>query len=136
MRAACEACGVRYGRDVAGGFVTHDGRHTTVTRMLHAGTDLATIGSITGHKDKTLILHYGHATAESRDGAIDVLDDFAGKGIGRSLDTVPDDLLILSGIGKGWCRRSDSNRHVLDRRQILSLVRIPISPLRREGQTS
>src|SRR2546423_12795608 len=29
-----------------------------------------------------------------------------------------------------WCRRSDSNRHVHDRRQILSLVRIPISPLR------
>jgi integrase len=101
MRQACEACGVRYGRDVVGGFVTHDGRHTAVTRMLHAGTDLATIGSITGHKDKTLILHYRHATAESRDGAIDVLDDFAGKGIGRRLDTVSDDVLIFSGIGKG-----------------------------------
>jgi integrase len=70
MREACEACGFRYGREVAGGFVTHDGRHTAVTRMLHAGKDLATIGLITGHNDKTLILHYGHATAESGDAAI------------------------------------------------------------------
>ena len=36
-----------------------------------------------------------------RDSAIDVLDDFAGKGIGRALDAVPDDVLILSGIGRG-----------------------------------
>ena len=32
---------------------------------------------------------------------IDVLDDFAGKAIGCSLDAVPDDVLILSRIGKG-----------------------------------
>ncbi len=79
LRDACEACGVRYGRTIAGGFTTHDARHTAVTRMLQAGKDLATIGSITGHKDKTLILHYGHATTESRDSAMDVLDNFAGK---------------------------------------------------------
>ena len=54
MREASEACGVRYGRDVAGGFVTHDGRHPAVTTMLHAGKDLVTIDSIFDHKDKTL----------------------------------------------------------------------------------
>ena len=37
--------------------------------------------SITGHKDKTLILHYGHASTESRDKAMDVLEQFAGKRI-------------------------------------------------------
>ncbi len=75
---------------------------TAVTRMLQAGRDLATTGSITGHADKTLILHYGHASTESRDLAMDVLESFAGKEkLGLGLDIVPPDVLILSGIGKG-----------------------------------
>jgi len=44
--------------------------------MLQAGVDLATIGSITGHSDKTLILHYSHATRELKRKAGKVLDDF------------------------------------------------------------
>ena len=48
--------------------------------MLQAGVDLATIGSITGHTDKTLILRYGHATSESRGKAVSVLEKFAGLG--------------------------------------------------------
>jgi integrase len=84
---ACEAAGVTYGRDVPGGFVTHDARHTAVTRMLQAGRDLATIGSITGHADKTLILHYGHASTESKDRAMEVLENFAGnENLGLGLD--------------------------------------------------
>lgn len=102
FREACEAAGVAYGRDVAGGFVTHDARHTAVTRMLQAGRDLATIGSITGHQDKTLILHYGHASTESRDRAMDVLEKFAGnESLGLGLDTVGKDALIYSGNQKG-----------------------------------
>lgn len=102
IREACEAAGVAYGRDVTGGFVTHDARHTAVTRMLQAGKDLATIGSITGHADKTLILHYGHASTESRDKAMDVLEKFAGKeNLGLGLDTVGTDALIYSGNRKG-----------------------------------
>jgi integrase len=62
LARACGEVGIAYGREVPGGFVTHDARHTAVTRMLQAGRDLATIGSITGHKDKTLILHYGAVT--------------------------------------------------------------------------
>jgi integrase len=57
LAEACKALGIPYGREIPGGFVTHDARHTAVTRMLQAGRELATIGSITGHKDKTLILH-------------------------------------------------------------------------------
>jgi hypothetical protein len=53
--------------------------------MLQAGRSLATIGSITGPKDKTLILHYGHASTESRDKAMDVLDECAGN---ECLDSV------------------------------------------------
>jgi integrase len=89
LAGACEAVGIAYGREMPGGFVTHDARHTAVTRMLQAGRDLATIGSITGHADKTLILHYGHASTESRDKAMDVLEQFAGREhLGLGLDTM------------------------------------------------
>ena len=102
IREACEAVGVSYGRDAAGGFVTHDARHTAVTRMLQAGRDLATIGSITGHADKTLILHYEDASTESRDRAMDGLDSFAGnQNLGLGLDPVGMDALIYSGNRKG-----------------------------------
>jgi integrase len=102
MKEASEALGLRYGKDVIGGFVTHDTRHTAVTRMLQAGCDLATIGSITGHGDKTLILRYGHASTESRDRAMGVLEKLAtAESLGLGLDTVGKDALIYSGNQKG-----------------------------------
>lgn len=76
MEEAAKAVGVPYSKDKRGGFVGHDARHTTVTRMLQAGVEMATVGSITGHSDKTLILHYLHATRESKRKAVKVLDDF------------------------------------------------------------
>lgn len=89
MREACKACGVTYGKGEIGGFVTHDARHTAVTRMLQAGVDLATIGSITGHGDATMILRYGHATTESQKRAMSVLENFAGiDALGDGLETV------------------------------------------------
>jgi len=98
IREACTALGLPYGKDLIGGFVTHDARHTAVTRMLQAGCDLATIGSITGHHDKTLILRYGHASEESRNRAMGVLDKLADdKALGLGLDTVGKDALIYSG---------------------------------------
>ena len=73
---AAKRVGIKYGENVRGGFITHDARHTAVTRMLQAGIDLSTIGEITGHSDKNLILHYSHATHESRKEAINVLENF------------------------------------------------------------
>ena len=56
---------------------------------------LATIGSITGHADKTLMLHYGHASIDSGDKAMDVLEQFAGKEhLGLGLDTIDTNALI------------------------------------------
>lgn len=70
--------------------------------MLQAGQDLATIGSFTGHKLKTLILHYGHASTESRDKAMDVLEQFAGtQNLGLGLDSVGMNALIFEGMRKG-----------------------------------
>ena len=77
FKKTCESVGVKYGRNVRGGLVTHDARHTAVTKMLQAGIDLSTVGSITGHSDNHLVLHYAHATRESRAKAIQVLDDFS-----------------------------------------------------------
>ena len=75
MSESAKACGIPYGRNTLGGFVTHDARHTAVTRMLQAGTDLATVGAITGHSDSQLILHYSHATRESRKTATNILEN-------------------------------------------------------------
>lgn len=76
MREASESNSIIYGRWARSGFVTHDARHTAVTRMLQAGVDLSTIGAITGHSDSNLILHYSHATRESRKAAVSVLESF------------------------------------------------------------
>ncbi|HEX8773749.1 MAG TPA: site-specific integrase [Pyrinomonadaceae bacterium] len=74
IQRACERLDIPYGRNVDNGLVLHDARHTVVTNLLQAGVDLSTIGAITGHTDKSLILYYGHSTAESRARAGDVLD--------------------------------------------------------------
>jgi len=90
---ACAAIGIPYGREIPGGFVP------AVTQMLQAGRDLATIGSITGHKDKTLILHMDAPKTESRDKAMDVPEDLAGsETLGFALDTIQKDALIYSGM--------------------------------------
>jgi len=73
---AAAACGLIYGKFKRGGFITHDARHTAITRMLQAGVDLSTVGSITGHSDANLVLHYSHATRESRKQAVSILENF------------------------------------------------------------
>ena len=76
LKRACLHLNIPYGRDVEGGLVTHDSRHTVVTNLLQAGVDLATVGSITGHTDQSLILYYAHSTAQSRTDAAGVLENF------------------------------------------------------------
>jgi integrase len=76
MRRTAKSVGVPYGAKTRGGFITHDARHTAVTRMLQAGVDLSTVGAITGHSDSQLILHYSHATRESRKQAVSILENF------------------------------------------------------------
>jgi hypothetical protein len=62
-----------------------------------------------------MILHYGHASTESRDRAMDALENFAANAaLGRRLDTVVDGADFSEGFEECWCRRSDSNRHEFD----------------------
>ncbi|MBX7173903.1 MAG: hypothetical protein K1X72_23235 [Pyrinomonadaceae bacterium] len=53
-----------------------DARHTAVRERLKAGFYLSTVGTITGHSDANLILHYSHATRESRRNVVNVLENF------------------------------------------------------------
>jgi integrase len=78
MRRACEACGIAYGRNVAGGLVPHDARHTFVTRLLQAGTDIATVQGLSGHSTKFMALYYSHPTAASREEAMGRLAETLG----------------------------------------------------------
>lgn len=75
FKAACELARIPYGRAVAGGLVFHDSRHTAATRMLHAGNDLKTVGTILGHSDEYMTLKYAHATPASRQAAVSALED-------------------------------------------------------------
>lgn len=75
LKAASAKAGVLYGKNTLGGFVTHDMRHTAITQMLQQGHDLATIGSITGQSDKTMVMHYGHASFQSISRAMNALQD-------------------------------------------------------------
>lgn len=65
LKDACDACGIPYGRNIEGGLIAYDNRHTAATKMLQAGVDLATVGAVLGHTDKTMTLWYSHATHES-----------------------------------------------------------------------
>ena len=78
LKRGCEAAGVVYGR--GRGLVMHSARHTFITRLLHAGVDIATIQSFSSHTDKTMVMRYSHATEESRRRALGMLSGGTGLG--------------------------------------------------------
>ena len=70
--------------------------------MLQAGVDLATIGSITGHGDRTMILRYRHATTENQKRAMQVLENFGGFGsVEDGLETSPEGEFFSEEIEQG-----------------------------------
>lgn len=79
LRDACEANNIPYGREVENGLITHDTRHTLVTMLLQSGMDMRTVGSISGHADQTLILHYSHPTERSRQEAAALIESAFGR---------------------------------------------------------
>lgn len=86
LREATEAVGIDYGRNVADGLELYCARHTFTTRLLQAGLDLRTVGSITGHSDKELVLHYSHVTAESATWARSAMERIARRRSGEGDD--------------------------------------------------
>lgn len=60
LAAICRKIGLPFGRDR--GFVLHHTRHTSITRLLEAGVDIATVQLISGHSDRTVAMNYAHSS--------------------------------------------------------------------------
>ncbi len=56
----------------------HTMRHTAITRLVQANTDIATIQRISGHKTTAMVLHYTHVHGTHIDAAIGALNDGLG----------------------------------------------------------
>ena len=58
LKKACEGAKILYGRDIKGGFVFHDTRHTFNTNMRKAGVPESVIMKITGHSTREMFDRY------------------------------------------------------------------------------
>ena len=58
LKTACSKAGIEWGRDVKGGFVFHDLRHSFVTDMRRAGVDRTVRMAITGHAIRDMDQRY------------------------------------------------------------------------------
>ncbi|WP_375403898.1 tyrosine-type recombinase/integrase [uncultured Sphingomonas sp.] len=95
MRASKQA----HRRDMRGGFqraveragldptkvTPHIMRHTAITRLVQANTDIPTIQRISGHKTTAMVLHYAHVHGTHIDAAISALDDGLGLEVTQKL---------------------------------------------------
>lgn len=87
IKAACASCGIVYGRAAIGGLIPYDLRHTATTLIMQSGADFETVSSITGQSRHSL-WHYTHASNESINRAVSVLENFSENIFdGLSLDT-------------------------------------------------
>lgn len=78
-RRASRSLSIPYGRDVAGGWVLHDARHTAITAMLHAGNSLESVMAVSGHNARVMALRYAHSTEQTRRAAVSALEQFAAE---------------------------------------------------------
>lgn len=91
IKKACADADIIYGRNVIGGVIPYDLRHTGTTLLAQSGADTETISSLTGQSRHTL-WHYTHASVESINRGAEVLQNFAQEcfknlDIGLRLDT-------------------------------------------------
>jgi len=85
IKAACASAGIVYGRKIIGGLIPYDLRHTATTLIMQSGTDFETVSSITGQSRHTL-WHYTHASTNSINRAVSVLENFAGQCLENKTD--------------------------------------------------
>ena len=62
--ALCEKAGVRYGRDVPGGIVIHDLRHTAATELVRSEIRESVIAALLGDTVETIVSTYVHLTPD------------------------------------------------------------------------
>jgi len=73
MRLPFERAVIRAGLDPQK-VTPHVMRHTAITKLVQAGTDIPTIQRISGHKTVNMVLHYTHVHGVHIDNAIDALN--------------------------------------------------------------
>ena len=73
------------GHKVVGGLIPYDLRHTATTLIMQSGTDFETVSLITGQSRHTL-WHYTHASTDSINRAVSVLENFAGQCLENKTD--------------------------------------------------
>jgi len=76
LRGACERADIVYGRDVKGGFILHDCRHTFNTNMRKAGVQESVIMAITGHSTREMFDRYNVIDEQDRVEAVNRLEVF------------------------------------------------------------
>jgi len=76
LKTACKEAGVLWGRDVKGGFIFHDIRHTFVTNMRKAGVSKSVRMSITGHAPKDMDDRYNRVDIQDQHEAMKKLEVF------------------------------------------------------------
>jgi integrase len=74
LKAACKANGLVYGGRDTYGITFGRSRHTGITNMIRSGVDIQTVGTIVGHSNSTMTMHYAHGDPEAIKKAILELD--------------------------------------------------------------
>lgn len=76
LKSACKKAKITWGRDVKGGFVFHDLRHTFITDMRRAGVDRTVTMAITGHAITDMNQRYDVVEDSDKAGAIRKLEAY------------------------------------------------------------
>lgn len=87
LKTACEEAGILWGRDVKGGFIFHDIRHTFVTNMRKAGVSKSVRMSITGHAPKDMDDRYNKVDIDDQKKGIKTLEVFF-RNVDQTVDQV------------------------------------------------
>ena len=76
MHEACKEAGIVWGKNVKGGFIFHDLRHTFNTNMRKAGVPESVIMSITGHSTRQMFDRYNKIDSEDKTTGVEKLRYF------------------------------------------------------------
>jgi integrase len=79
LKKACKLAGIKYGRNVEGGFTFHDLRHTYNTNMRKAGVPETVIMKITGHSTREMFDRYNTVDLEDIRKASEQFSEFHSK---------------------------------------------------------
>lgn len=79
LKAACERAKIIYGKNVKGGFISHDLRHSFNTYMRKAGVQESVIMEITGHSTREMFDRYNSIDGQDKKEAIQRFEVFLTK---------------------------------------------------------